>query len=69
MKSFATPKFWEAHAELPDHTRKSARKQELLWLSDPKHPSLRFKNVGELWLVRVTQGYRALALLEGGLYH
>lgn len=69
MKSFVTHKFWEAYSELPDQIQKAARKQYLLWQSNPQHPSLQFKPIGQLWSVRVTQGYRALAILENDSYH
>ncbi len=69
MKSFVTDKFWRAYAELPEHVQKVARKQYRLWQSDLKHPSLQFKPIGLLWSVRVTQDYRALAILENGSYY
>jgi len=31
---------------------------------NPRHPSLRFKKVGEVWSVRVGSGYRAAAILQ-----
>jgi hypothetical protein len=66
MKSFATPKFWQG---LPEHIQRIAQKQYLLWQSDPRHPSLQFKSIGQLWSVRVTQDYRALALFQEGAYY
>jgi hypothetical protein len=69
MKSFATPKFWLAYARLPQHIQRIAQKQYLLWQSDPRHPSLQFKSIGQLWSVRVTQDYRALALFQEGDYY
>jgi len=35
-----------------------------LWRAYPRHPSLRFKKIGELWSVRIGSGYRALSLLK-----
>jgi hypothetical protein len=69
MKSSATGRFWEAHAELPEKIRVIARRQFHRWLVDPRHPSLQFKKVGPFWSVRVTDDYRALALLKGGVYY
>lgn len=69
MRSFVTHRFWKSFAELPDHIQKAARKQYLLWQSNPQHPSLQFKPIGQLWSVRVTQDYRALAILEKDDYH
>lgn len=68
MKSSATSKFWRAYAELPVGIRKSVRKQYRRWLSDPRHPSLRFKKVGPFWSVRVNDDYRALAILDQDTY-
>lgn len=69
MKSFATPKFWQAYKALPESIQKAARKQYRLWQNNPRHPSLQFKPIGPLWSVRVTQDYRALALLEYDCYY
>src|SRR5437762_4427400 len=69
MKSSTTSKFWLAYADLPTNIKRAARKQFRLWQQNSSHPSLQFKPVGVLWSVRVTQGYRALALFEGDTYH
>ncbi len=46
--------------------REVAQKNYLLWMENPRHPSLRFKCLeGNVWSVRVGQGYRALAEVEG----
>jgi hypothetical protein len=43
-----------------------ARKNHLLWLENPRHPSLRFKCLeGSVWSVRVGDHYRALAEVRG----
>lgn len=68
MKSRTLPRFWEAHAELPDSVKDAARKAFLLWRDTPFHPSLHFKCVNQeerIWSVRITVGYRALGLLDG----
>jgi hypothetical protein len=31
---------------------------------NPKHPSLCFKKVGQMWSIRIGAGFRAVALLE-----
>ena len=69
MKSLITTSFWEGYTALPLEVRKAARKQYRLWQSNPRHSSLQFKPIGELWSVRVTQDYRALAIIEEGAYH
>ena len=68
MKSSTTAKFREAYAQLPSEVQRSARKQFYLWQQNPHHPSVQFKAIGELWLARVTQDYRALAICEGNTY-
>jgi hypothetical protein len=63
MKSFATADFWQAYAELTPAMKDQARKAYQLWQDNPLHPSLHFKKVGKnLWSVRISGGYRALAL-------
>jgi hypothetical protein len=69
MKSLTTTKFWVGYSELPPEIKKAARKQYRFWQSNPRHPSLQFKPIGELWSVRVTQDYRALAILEDDIYY
>jgi hypothetical protein len=37
-----------------------------LWLANPRHSSLRFKQLeGKVWSIRVGNHYRALAEVEG----
>ena len=69
MKSRATPRFWAAYGALPAEIQKAARKAYAIFLDDPAHPSLNFKSVHvrePVYSVRVTHGYRAVGLLEGG---
>ncbi len=69
MKSFATPEFWEAYAELTPEVKDQAQKAYQLWQENLLHPSLHFKKVGKnLWSARVSGGYRALALKKGDDY-
>jgi hypothetical protein len=65
MKSKAVPSFWDGYRKLPASIRKRARRQYLLWLDDPRHPSLHFKKVGDFWSVRVTGSYRAVGIMDG----
>jgi hypothetical protein len=58
----ATPSFWKHYSELPTSVQKRANKAFAQLKANPKHPSLHFKNVGELWSARVSKEYRALAL-------
>lgn len=70
MKSFATPNFWEAYAELSPKIKAQSKKAYQQWQENPLHPSLHFKKVGKnLWSVRITDSYRALALKKGDDYY
>ena len=62
MKSSTTPDFWKSYLKLSPETKAKARKTYRLWQHNPRHPSLHFKKVGELWSVRIDRDYRALAL-------
>jgi len=66
MKSSTTPDFWASYQELPPEAKARARTAYRLWRANPRHPSLRFKKVGELWSVRIGAGYRAVATLQAG---
>lgn len=62
MKHFASAKFWDCYEKLPKDVKELANKNFELLKSDPKHPSLHFKQIRELWSVRVGKHYRALGL-------
>ena len=62
MRHYASPAFWNAYGNLPDHVRELADKNFAILKADPKHPSLQFKKVGRYWSVRVGLHYRALAI-------
>ena len=62
MKHFASPRFWACFKSLPNNLRDLADKNFELLKSDPKHPSLHFKQIGNLWSVRVGKHFRALGL-------
>ena len=70
MKSFTTSNFWEAYAALSPKMKEQAQKAYQLWKENPLHPSLHFKKVDKnLWSVRITGDYRALALKKGDDYY
>ena len=48
------------YGALPEEVRSLADKNFVLLKSNPKHPSLHFKRLGDLWSVRVGAHYRAL---------
>jgi hypothetical protein len=60
LKHFTTHEFWECYRQLPEEIREIADKNYELLKADSKHPSLRFKQIGNLWSVRVGRNYRAL---------
>lgn len=62
LKHTALPEFWYHYRQLPQDTRALADKNFELLETNPRHPSLHFKRIGELWPVRVGLHYRALAL-------
>jgi len=67
MEHRATDAFWRAYDELPAEIRERADRRFSLLKQNQRHPSLQFKKIGavrgqEVWSVRVTLNYRALAL-------
>jgi hypothetical protein len=73
MEHHATEAFWRAYEKLPLVIRNRADKQFSLLKSNPQHPSLHFKRIGQsagqsIWSARVTLNYRALALQRNGGY-
>jgi hypothetical protein len=62
MRHQTTADFWACYNQLPEAVRKLADANYELLKSDPRHPSLHFKRVGQLWSVRVGIGFRALAV-------
>ena len=67
MSHKGNSRFWGLYDALSEETRARADKQFALLKVNPKHPSLRFKKIGErngdeIWSVRVTLNHRALAI-------
>lgn len=70
MKSFATADFWNAYNQLSPELKEKAQRAYQLWQENPQHPSLHFKKVGKtLWSVRISGGYRALAIKKDNDYY
>lgn len=65
MKHHAAPPFWQAYEKLPKHVQELADRNFELLKSNPKHPSLDFKQVGRFWSARVGISWRALAVADG----
>lgn len=62
MRHRASPKFWAAYRALPADVQQLADNKYELLKTNPRHPSLHLKRIGELWSVRVGDHYRALGL-------
>jgi hypothetical protein len=60
LRHLASTRFWTLYTALPADVRALADKNFALLKSDPRHPSLHFKRIGDLWSVRVGDHYRAL---------
>jgi len=69
MKSSTTPDFWASYVALSPEVKSRAKLAYRLWRRNPRHPSLRFKKVGHVWSIRIGEGYRALALLQGDVFY
>ena len=68
MKSRTTASFRSAYGQLPQHIQRRAREAYRLFLDNPSHPSLRFKQVHPtrpIYSVRVSLAYRALGVRDG----
>ena len=50
---------------MPNDVRELADKNFRLLQRNPRHPSLQFKKVGNLWSARVGLAHRALAVEDG----
>ena len=68
MKSHTTERFRKALRKLPPEIQEQARKAYKVFKQDPRHPSLRFKQVHptkSVYSVRASLGYRALGVRDG----
>jgi hypothetical protein len=68
FRSHALAESWEHFQALPADIQVQANKQYSLFEANPNHPSLRLKEIGPYWSVRVSRGYRALARRRGNDY-
>jgi mRNA-degrading endonuclease RelE of RelBE toxin-antitoxin system len=62
VRHFTSPAFWDCLEKLPPDVQDLAEKNFSLLKSDPDHPSLHLKKVGNYYSVRVGIHYRALAV-------
>ena len=65
MMHRTAPNFWKHYQRLPNDVQKLADKNFQILNRDPRHPSLHFKKVGNLWSVRIGLNHRALAIEDG----
>lgn len=57
------PRFWQRYRDLPEEVQELADRKFELLKTNPRHPSLHFKKIGNkqrLWSVRIGLHYRAL---------
>jgi len=68
-RHLTSPRFWTLYEALPAEIRALADKNFTLLKSDPRHPSLHFKRLTNLWSVRVGEHRRALGIdVKEGIY-
>ena len=68
MRHFASERFWSLYDALPTEVRSLADRNYALLKVEPRHPSLHFKRIGEVWSVRVGIHHRALGRdVDGGI--
>lgn len=68
IRSITTERFRKCFARLPVPIQRQAHKSYQLFKENPKHPSLRFKqvhNIEPVYSVRVNREYRALSVKNG----
>jgi hypothetical protein len=68
VKHTASPQFWNCYNSLPANIRNLCDTSFEVLKSNPRHPSLHLKKVGDFWSVRIGLHYRALAVsIEEGM--
>lgn len=70
MKSVTTTKFRNCYSKLPKEIQELARKNYSIWLKNPLHPSLQFKQIHNsepIYSARVGISYRALGIIQQGV--
>ena len=68
MTSRRTRRFRDCFDRLPPDIKSQARRAYKLFCGNPRHPGLHFKRVHRtepVYSVRVSQGYRAVGVLQG----
>ncbi len=62
MNHHATPEFWSCYRSLPEEVRGLADRSIEFLNADPRHPSVRLKQIGDYWSARIGLHYRALGI-------
>jgi hypothetical protein len=62
VNHFTRPSFWDFYAKLPPEIQIRTDKNYDLLGRNPRHPRLQFKQIRQLWSMRITGNYRALGL-------
>ncbi|MCI0439075.1 MAG: hypothetical protein L0177_08075 [Chloroflexi bacterium] len=68
MKSYTNRRFRRAFERLPWHVQRQARVAYALFIENPFHPSLRFRQVHPtkpIYSARIGRDYRAVGVREG----
>lgn len=68
MQHFTSSKFEKSAAALPARIQGKIKKSFAQLNQNPNYPSLQFKKMDDLYSIRVTISYRALAYKEGDDY-
>jgi hypothetical protein len=70
MKSVTTERFRECYYKLPDYVKLATKKAYSKWKVNPFEMGLHFKKLhpNEIYSVRITISYRALAVKEADTY-
>lgn len=67
---YTTRKFWKCYYNLPLKVQRTADQCYRLLKTEPSHPSLHFKKIGnKYWSVRVGLDYRALGVEVKTVFH
>jgi hypothetical protein len=67
MQSSRTKNFQNLFLKLPQRVKETASKNYKIWINNPFHSSLEFKEVKskeKIWSVRVGIGWRALGVMK-----
>jgi len=66
VKSSALASFWKCYNQLPEHIRRLADKNFVLFSDNPWHPSLGFKKKGGVYTAEVGRHFRAVGRERDG---